>query len=130
MYKEFFMPPPQKASKAQGRRVKFANEQPTEVEPDEDMEKVVDRVHRDLFEDDDDLDGESDLSDVDPATPKARQSTHQRRQAKIAEEIRKLEAANVAKREWQVSSGGTNCTLDILTSSLSYRVRPALRTDR
>jgi U3 small nucleolar RNA-associated protein MPP10 len=75
MYKDFFAPPAQRASKATGRRVQFANEQPTEAEPDEDVEKVVDRVHRDLFEDDDDGDGESDLSDVDPATPKARQST-------------------------------------------------------
>jgi U3 small nucleolar RNA-associated protein MPP10 len=61
------------------------------------------RVHRDLFEDDDDVESEGDLSDVDPSDPKSRRSTHERRQAKIAEEIRKLEAANVAKREWQLS---------------------------
>lgn len=61
------------------------------------------RVHRDLFEDNDDVESDGDLSDVDPSDPKSRRSTHERRQAKLAEEIRKLEAANVAKREWQLS---------------------------
>jgi U3 small nucleolar RNA-associated protein MPP10 len=101
MYQDFFAPPAQKASKATKTRVKFAGEDPEEQE--ENIEAVTAKVHRDLFEDNDSEDDLGDLSDVDPAEPKARRSTHERRQAKIAEEIRKLEAANVAKREWQVS---------------------------
>lgn len=42
------------------------------------------------------------MSDVDPADPKSRRSTHEKRQAKIAREIQRLEAANVAKRDWQL----------------------------
>jgi U3 small nucleolar RNA-associated protein MPP10 len=60
-------------------------------------------VRRDLFEDDQSVqedDSADALSDLDPADRRSRLSTHERRQAKLAAEIRKLEAANVAKREW------------------------------
>ncbi|KAI4641218.1 hypothetical protein J4E93_008097 [Alternaria ventricosa] len=111
MYKDFFAPPAQKASKNKnGKKRGRPNphnfpekqSQPAE-EVEEDVEGTMARVHRDLFEDDDDMESEGDLSDVDPSDPKSRRSTHERRQAKIAEEIQKLEAANVAKREWQLS---------------------------
>jgi U3 small nucleolar RNA-associated protein MPP10 len=111
MYKDFFAPPAQKASKNKsGKKRGRPNphnfpekqSQPAE-EVEEDVEGTMARVHRDLFEDDDDMESDGDLSDVDPSDPKSRRSTHERRQAKIAEEIRKLEAANVAKREWQLS---------------------------
>ncbi|KAH6858657.1 Mpp10 protein-domain-containing protein [Alternaria alternata] len=111
MYKGFFAPPAQKASKNKSGKKRgrpnphnFPEKQAQpEEEIEEDVEKTIAKVHRDLFEDDDDVESEGDLSDVDPADPKSRRSTHERRQAKIAEEIRKLEAANVAKREWQLS---------------------------
>ncbi|KNG43928.1 u3 small nucleolar ribonucleoprotein mpp10 [Stemphylium lycopersici] len=111
MYKDFFAPPAQKASKNKNSKKKgrpnphnFPEKQAEEEkEVEEDVEGTMARVHRDLFEDDDDVESEGDLSDVDPADPKSRRSTHERRQAKIAEEIRRLEAANVAKREWQLS---------------------------
>ena len=110
MYADFFAPPAQKAGKNKKKRgrpnphnfpAKTAADE--EQEENADMENTMARVHRDLFEDDDDAGSEGALSDVDSADPKSRKSTHERRQAKLQEEIRKLEAANVAKRQWQLS---------------------------
>ncbi|PWO29759.1 hypothetical protein PtrARCrB10_01636 [Pyrenophora tritici-repentis] len=113
MYKDFFAPPAQKAGKNKNTKKRGRpnphnfpekqQEQEQEQPTEEEVEGTMARVHRDLFEDDDDNDSEGDLSDVDPSDPKSRRSTHERRQAKIAEEIRRLEAANVAKRQWQLS---------------------------
>ncbi|KAJ4294629.1 U3 snoRNP protein [Kalmusia sp. IMI 367209] len=110
-YKDFFAPPMTKAGKSKKKRGRVnphnfpSADHPQNNKPDEDendIQKVMSRVHGDLFSDEDDLD-EDDLSDLDPSDPKSRRSTHERRQAKIAEQIRKLEAANVAKRGWQLS---------------------------
>ncbi len=68
-------------------------------------------VRRDLLESDEDEEEEdySDLesgSDVDHTRPSAKNknmSTHERQRAAIAAEIRKLEAANVAKRDWTLA---------------------------
>jgi len=110
MYADFFAPPPQKAGKNKNKKKRgrpnphnFPEKKEGEVEEEADVEGTMARVHRDLFEDDDDVESNGDLSDLDPSDPKSRRSTHERRQAKIAEEIRKLESANVAKREWQLS---------------------------
>lgn len=110
MYGDFFAPPAQKAGKNKKKRgrpnphnfpAKTAADE--EMEEKAEMENAMARVHRDLFEDDDDAGSEAALSDVDPSDPRSRKSTHERRQAKLQEEIRKLEAANVAKRQWQLS---------------------------
>ncbi|KAH6639843.1 Mpp10 protein-domain-containing protein [Boeremia exigua] len=110
MYADFFAPPAQKAGKNKKKRgrpnphnfpAKTAADE--KAEENADMENAMARVHRDLFEDDDDAESEAALSDLDPSDPKSRKSTHERRQAKLQEEIRKLEAANVAKRQWQLS---------------------------
>ncbi|UPX16785.1 U3 snoRNP protein [Ascochyta rabiei] len=110
MYADFFAPPAQKAGKNKKKRgrpnphnfpAKTAADE--EQEENAEMENAMARVHRDLFEDDDEAESEAALSDVDPSDPKSRKSTHERRQAKLREEIRKLEAANVAKRQWQLS---------------------------
>ncbi|PSN68567.1 Mpp10 protein [Corynespora cassiicola Philippines] len=112
MYTDFFAPPARKTgknSKKKGRpnphNFPSAND-PQNNKPDfdeDEMERTMGRVQRDLFEDDDDAESEEELSDLDPADPKSRRSTFERRQAKIMEEIRKLEAQNVAKRDWQLS---------------------------
>ncbi|KAJ2974299.1 hypothetical protein NUW58_g8699 [Xylaria curta] len=61
-------------------------------------------VRRDLFDDESEReDSEDALSEVSAGDPRSRRSAHERRQAKLAEEIRKLEAANVAKKEWTMS---------------------------
>jgi U3 small nucleolar RNA-associated protein MPP10 len=111
MYADFFAPPARKVGKNKKKRGRpnphnFPEKkegEEAEAEEDANVEGTMARVHRDLFEDDDDMESNGDLSDLDPSDPKSRRSTHERRQAKIAEEIRKLEAANVAKREWQLS---------------------------
>jgi U3 small nucleolar RNA-associated protein MPP10 len=111
LYADFFAPPARKEGKNKKKRGRpnphnFPEKkegEEAEAEGNADVEGTMARVHRDLFEDDDDMESNGDLSDVDPSDPKSRRSTHERKQAKIAEEIRKLEAANVAKREWQLS---------------------------
>jgi U3 small nucleolar RNA-associated protein MPP10 len=109
MYADFFAPPARKTNK-KGRPhphnfpKKGASNKAKLPEPAEDnIERTMDAVHRDLFSDSDPNDSEDSLSDVDAADPKSRRSNHERRQAKIADEIRRLEAANVAKRQWTMS---------------------------
>ncbi|KAF2004956.1 Mpp10 protein [Amniculicola lignicola CBS 123094] len=113
MYADFYAPPAKKVGKNKKKRGRpnphnfpAAND-PQASKPEiqeEDIERTMSAVHRDLFEDDDDKgESEAELSELDPSDPKSRRSTHERKQAKLAEEIRKLEAANVAKREWQLS---------------------------
>ncbi|KAL7813719.1 Mpp10 protein [Trichoderma gracile] len=100
-YKDFFAPPPRKSKGGKPRKsVHFKPEQPAQ----EDVDRAMADVRRDLFDDESDNDDSEDaLSDVSAGDPKSRRSAHERRQAKLAEEIRKLEAASVAKREWTLS---------------------------
>lgn len=99
-YKDFFAPPPRKSKGGKPKKsVRFQPEQPAE----EDVDRAMADVRRDLFDDESDNDSEDALSDVSAGDPKSRRSAHERRQAKLAEEIRKLEAASVAKREWALS---------------------------
>ncbi|PTB69965.1 Mpp10 protein [Trichoderma citrinoviride] len=101
-YKDFFAPPPRKSKggKPKKKSVHFKPEQPAQ----EDVDRAMADVRRDLFDDESDNDNSEDaLSDVSAGDPKSRRSAHERRQAKLAEEIRKLEAASVAKREWTLS---------------------------
>ncbi|KAF4460094.1 U3 small nucleolar RNA-associated MPP10 [Fusarium albosuccineum] len=100
-YKDFFAPPPKKAKNGKPKKtVKFQPKQPD----DADVERAMADVRRDLFDDESDHeDSEDALSEVSTGDPKSRRSAHERRQAKLAEEIRQLEAASVAKREWALS---------------------------
>ncbi|RGP79144.1 hypothetical protein FLONG3_2715 [Fusarium longipes] len=100
-YKDFFAPPRRKYQGDKPRKsVKFRNEKPD----DADVERAMADVRRDLFDDESEQEDSDDaLSDVSAGDPKSRRSAHERRQAKLAEEIRKLEAASVAKREWTLS---------------------------
>ncbi|EMC97738.1 hypothetical protein BAUCODRAFT_33465 [Baudoinia panamericana UAMH 10762] len=113
MYADFFAPPAQKKRKNKKGRPNphnFPAQAPAIVAADnDDVERTISAVHRDLFEDDQSDAGEDaedappGLNGLDPSDPKARRSTHERRRLALAEEIRKLEAANVAKREWTLS---------------------------
>ncbi|EON62899.1 hypothetical protein W97_02124 [Coniosporium apollinis CBS 100218] len=110
MYADFFAPPARKASKNKKKRgrpnphnfpdaangVAATNAE----EAEDDMERTMSRVQRDLFEDEDPAESEDELENLDPSDPRSRRSNHERRQAALATEIRRLEAANVAKREW------------------------------
>lgn len=108
LYKDFFEPPPRKIGKGErqekylARQAKKAKASAPEGEEAAMIRAMAD-VRRDLFDDEDDANSEDALSDLDPADPKSRRSAHERRQAKIGEEIRRLEAASVAKREWTLS---------------------------
>lgn len=110
MYADFFAPPAQKKRKNKKGRpnphnfpapAANANAEPKE----DDMERTMAAVHRDLFDDEESAPEEEEEQQevLDPADPRSRRSTHERRKAALAEEIRKLEAANVAKREWTLS---------------------------
>ncbi|GKT60278.1 U3 small nucleolar ribonucleoprotein MPP10 [Colletotrichum tofieldiae] len=104
-FKDFFAPPAKKASKdgkyKKNRSVRFAPKAVAE----EDVERAMEDVRRDLFDDESDHGDDSDdaLSDVSAGDPRSRRSAHERRQAKLAEEIRKLEAESVAKRQWTLT---------------------------
>ena len=111
MYTDFFAPLAQKKRKNKKGRPNphnFPEAQPNGAggtATEDDMERTMAAVHRDLFDDGDESEQEEEREQntLDPADPKSRRSTHERRKAALAEEIRKLEAANVAKREWTLS---------------------------
>ncbi|KAM9876488.1 hypothetical protein VD0002_g1741 [Verticillium dahliae] len=98
-YKDFFAPPARKADKNRPKKSVRFNPKPV---ADEDVDRAMEDVRRALFDDESDHGDDSDgaLSDMSAGDPRSRRSAHERRQAKLAEEIRKLEAASVAKREW------------------------------
>lgn len=111
-YADFFAPPAQKVRKNKKGRPNPHNfpaqqipnngAQPAE-EQEEDLERTMQAVHRDLFDDEDSEPEDESAETLDPADPRSRKSTHERRRAALAAEIRKLEAANVAKREWTLA---------------------------
>lgn len=108
MYSDFFAPPAKKGSKNKRGRPHPHNfpqrngNLPNGEEEDEDVEGTMSRIHRDLFSESEDDEEQGD-EELDPGDPKSRRSTHERRQAALAQEIRKLEAQNVAKREWTLA---------------------------
>lgn len=109
MYEDFFAPPPRKSSgKNRAPREKKPWKQALGRKPLEDddftaIESDMARVRRDLF-DDDASEHDSDIDmDNDPSNPLNRRSTHEKRQAALTEQIRALETANVAKRDWTLS---------------------------
>lgn len=107
MYADFFAPPAQKKKKNKKGRPNphnFPESSKLAGDQVEDVDRTMAAVHRDLFEDESEPDeSEGDQPDLDPSDPKSRRSAHERRKAALQEEIRKLEAANVAKREWTLS---------------------------
>ncbi|KAL8696260.1 MAG: hypothetical protein Q9201_007750 [Fulgogasparrea decipioides] len=106
MYADFFAPPPRKATKTTRMRA-LPKTQPAPsaaTQQEDDIDRTIAAVRRDIFEDDLSAGEDSDSNSViDPGDPRSRRSNHERRQAKLAEEIRRLEAANVAKRDWTLS---------------------------
>lgn len=105
-YTDFFAPPPRKATKSTRLRA-LPKTQPapgSATQPEDDINRTIAGVRRDIFEDNL-SEGEDSAADPDglPADRRASRSNHEKRQARLAEEIRKLEAANVAKRDWTLS---------------------------
>lgn len=104
MYADFFAPPAKKVNKPTRRRALPKTQPPSAGPPEtEDIQRTIAAVRRDIFEDDEPTPSDN-PSDTDPSNPqKSKRSNHQTRQAKLAAEIRRLEAANVAKRDWTLS---------------------------
>lgn len=108
-YADFFAPPPRKATKPSRRRALPKTQPPDQpsgpTETEDDIQRTISAVRRDIFEDDDGVSGnEEENSDDDPSAPRPpRRSRHEIAQAKLAAEIRRLEAASVAKRDWTLS---------------------------
>ncbi|KAL4783248.1 U3 small nucleolar ribonucleoprotein complex, subunit Mpp10 [Aspergillus varians] len=97
LYADFFAPPPRKASTKKSRPL--PKTQPHDGISDHDVDRAMADVRRDLF--DDELSAED--SENEPKDTRAHKSTHEKQRARIADEIRRLESANVAKKEWMVS---------------------------
>lgn len=97
-YADFFAPPPSKASKASRRRALPKTQPPSQLTTEDDVQRTISAVHRDIFEDD-----LTPNEDEAPSDANDRRSSHQRRQAALTAEIRRLEAASVAKRDWTLS---------------------------
>ncbi|CAG8056516.1 unnamed protein product [Penicillium salamii] len=100
-YADFFAPPPRKPSNKKARALPKTQPDAAPVD-DADVNRAMDDVRRDLF-DDEDNSAEEDGDDMDESTDAGPKSSHEKQRARIADEIRRLEAANVAKKEWMVA---------------------------
>ncbi len=101
-YADFFEPPPRKATKSRRRALPKTQPPPSVSTPgqqtEDDLQRTISAVRRDIFEDDLTPNEDEAASDInDP------RSSHQKRQAALTAEIRRLEAAAVAKRDWTLS---------------------------
>ncbi|KAJ6002882.1 U3 small nucleolar ribonucleoprotein complex subunit Mpp10p [Penicillium sp. IBT 35674x] len=99
-YTDFFAPPPRKASSKKARSL--PKTQPTIPILDNDVDRAMANVRRDLFDDESEIEDEGDVVD-ESGDAQAPKSTHEKQRARIADEIRRLEAANVAKKEWMLA---------------------------
>jgi U3 small nucleolar RNA-associated protein MPP10 len=100
-YADFFAPPPRKASSKKLRAL--PKTQPDTSVEDDDVDRAMADVRRDLFDDDDASSAGEDAALVESGDLGAPRSTHEKQRARIADEIRRLEAANVAKKEWMLA---------------------------
>lgn len=66
-----------------------------------DVHRAMTDVRRDLF-DDESIEDE-DVPESVPSDPKIKYSAHEKQRAKVVDEIRRLEAANVSRKEWMLS---------------------------
>ncbi|KAJ5099217.1 U3 small nucleolar ribonucleoprotein complex subunit Mpp10p [Penicillium argentinense] len=99
-YADFFAPPPRKASSKRSRAL--PKTQPAQNITDDDVNRAMADVRRDLFDDEEEVE-EEDIEMGEDGEPQGPRSTHEKQRAKIADEIRRLEAANVAKKEWTMA---------------------------
>ena len=105
-YEDFFDPPAVNVKAQKQKKAKSGKKSETkhaEEDLDDEVNRAMSDVRRDLFDDgSDEEDFGSDMGSDGGVNLKGL-STHEQRRAKLADEIRKLEAANVAKKDWQVS---------------------------
>lgn len=97
-YADFFAPPPRKVTTKKSRPL--PKTQPDPADLDNDVDRAMADVRRDLFEDEA---SDDEAPSDDGKDPESQRSTHEKQRAQIADEIRRLESANVAKKEWMLS---------------------------
>ena len=108
-YADFFAPPAraQGKPKRKNRPAAPATEQPPISAPpptDEQLQRTISAVRRDIFSDDDATSGADSPSDADDPSPtNPHLSTHERRHAALASQIRALEAEALSRRPWTLS---------------------------
>ncbi len=111
-YTDFFEPPPKKPSKTKRMRALPKTQPPKQApngiqqehreDSDGDLQRAMNDVQRDIFASESEA-SEGDAGSDSDAPITRNMSTHEKQRAKIAAEIRRLEAANVAKRDWTLS---------------------------
>ncbi|KAL3473738.1 Mpp10 protein-domain-containing protein [Aspergillus californicus] len=99
-YADFFAPPPRKLSKKTSRPL--PKTQPSKLISGNDVDRAMADVRRDLFNDEQSAEDSEDEPHK-PTDARSNRSTHEKQRARIADEIRRLEAANVAKKEWMLA---------------------------
>jgi len=103
-YTDFYEPPPKKPSKTKRMRALPKTQPPPrpstnqDTDVDNDVERAMADVRRDLLDSEDE--GSDVASDADTPGRDKNFSTHEKQRAAIAAEIRRLEAANIAKKDW------------------------------
>ena len=113
-YADFFEPPAQKLSKSKRMRslpktqppARPNTERETVEDIDVDMQRAISDVRRDLLDSEDEPSSMDDDNDEDQQirlSTTQNLSTHEKQRAKIAAEIRRLEAAAISKRDWTLS---------------------------
>ncbi|PWY64246.1 Mpp10 protein [Aspergillus heteromorphus CBS 117.55] len=98
LYSDFFAPPPRKSLRKKPRSL--AKTQPNDAISTNDIDRAMADVRRDLF--DDEL-SEADGGPGEMSGHQSHHSNHEKQRARLADEIRRLEAANVAKKEWMLA---------------------------
>jgi U3 small nucleolar RNA-associated protein MPP10 len=101
-YADFFQAPARKASSKKFRALPKTQPKAAADITQEDVDRAMADVRRDLFDDEDEMEEEGEDMEVDGES-QGPKSTHEKQRAKIADEIRRLEAANVAKKEWTMA---------------------------
>ncbi|WEW57946.1 U3 snoRNP protein [Emydomyces testavorans] len=99
-YDQFFDPPASAQLKKESLSKGQSQGPESDFDLDADIERAMADVHRDLFEDEDSASDDDGTSHQRDKTTDTNPSTHEKARAKITDEIRRLEAANVANKEW------------------------------
>ncbi|TGZ83894.1 Mpp10 protein [Ascodesmis nigricans] len=118
MYADFFAPPARKKSgnskPRKPRQSGFDTERARRLQDPEEafetMQSEMERVRRDLFAEDSEEEDESDV-DMDGnapaarnnADPLSRRSKYEKQRSALMDQIRELESANIAKRQWTLA---------------------------
>lgn len=101
-YADFFAPPARKASSKKARAL--PKTQPAKAVTVDDVDRAMADVRRDLFDDESEMEEEKERGELDESgNLQTGRSTHEKQRARIADEIRRLEAANVAKKDWTLA---------------------------